>query len=115
MVICAALISHNGIQLFIFECIFSVRFAYWVDKQVLIHGLSIRPISDFYWGKLKSHNTSTKLRRVATGKSTFIKILEEASSIEDWEITPEPVSTWTQIEGQNVSLFQIGACNIPSL
>lgn len=38
---------------------------------------------------------------IATGKSTFIKILEDASAREDWEITPEPVSTWTQIDGQN--------------
>lgn len=38
---------------------------------------------------------------IATGKSTFIKILEEAAGTEDWEITPEPVSTWTQIEGKN--------------
>ena len=37
---------------------------------------------------------------IATGKSTFIKILEDASMMEDWEITPEPVSTWTQIDGQ---------------
>jgi hypothetical protein len=29
--------------------------------------------------------------------------LEEAAGTEDWEITPEPVSTWTQIEGKNVS------------
>ena len=39
----------------------------------------------------------------ATGKSTFIKILEEASATEDWEITPEPVSQWTQIDGDKVS------------
>ena len=39
---------------------------------------------------------------LATGKSTFIKILEEASETEDWEITPEPVSQWTQIDGEQV-------------
>ena len=33
------------------------------------------------------------------GKSTFIKVLEDAAVNEDWEITPEPVSTWTQIHG----------------
>ena len=37
---------------------------------------------------------------LATGKSTFIKVLEDAAANEDWEITPEPVSTWTQIDGQ---------------
>jgi len=37
---------------------------------------------------------------IATGKSTFIKVLEDAAANEDWEITPEPVSTWTQIDGQ---------------
>ena len=40
---------------------------------------------------------------LATGKSTFIKILEEASETEDWEITPEPVSQWTQIDGEQVT------------
>ena len=39
---------------------------------------------------------------LATGKSTFIKILEEASETEDWEITPEPVSQWTQIDCEQV-------------
>jgi len=40
---------------------------------------------------------------IATGKSTFIKVLEDAAANEDWEITPEPVSTWTQIDGQGES------------
>ena len=28
--------------------------------------------------------------------------MEEASETEDWEITPEPVSEWTQIDGEQV-------------
>ena len=41
----------------------------------------------------------------ASGKSTFIKTLEDAAANENWEITPEPVSTWTQIyeEGETSS------------
>lgn len=41
---------------------------------------------------------------IATGKSTFIKILESAG--DDWEITPEPVANWTKIDkndGTNAS------------
>jgi len=51
----------------------------------------------------RSRNTPVRISiegNIATGKSTFIKILEEASETEDWEITPEPVSQWTQIDGE---------------
>ena len=53
-------------------------------------------MSSYWWKKFS-------LKKIlATGKSTFIKILEEASETEDWEITPEPVSQWTQIDGEQV-------------
>jgi len=51
----------------------------------------------------RSRNTPVRISiegNIATGKSTFIKILEDASIDEDWEITPEPVSQWTQIDGE---------------
>jgi len=54
----------------------------------------------------RSRNTPVRISiegNIATGKSTFIKILEEASETEDWEITPEPVSQWTQIDGEQSS------------
>ena len=55
-----------------------------------------------YVGKLSPYSSKTDQNFSATGKSTFIKILEEASETEDWEITPEPVSQWTQIDGEQV-------------
>jgi deoxyadenosine/deoxycytidine kinase len=51
----------------------------------------------------RSRNSPVRISiegNIATGKSTFIKILEDASGAEDWEITPEPVSQWTQIDGE---------------
>lgn len=51
----------------------------------------------------RSRNSPVRISiegNIATGKSTFIKILEDAASSEDWEITPEPVSQWTQIDGE---------------
>jgi len=51
----------------------------------------------------RARNTPVRISiegNIATGKSTFIKILEDAANDEDWEITPEPVSQWTQIDGE---------------
>ena len=60
-----------------------------------------------YVGKLSPYSLKTDQNFSATGKSTFIKILEEASETEDWEITPEPVSQWTQIDGEQVSSYDL--------
>ena len=42
---------------------------------------------------------------LATGKSTFVKILEDAAIAKNWEIIPEPVSQWTQIEDEQVKFI----------
>jgi len=43
---------------------------------------------------------------IATGKSTFVNILEEISNENKWEITKEPVSLWTKKVNGSTSLLE---------